>query len=56
MLILILNYLVYFALCFTLPYVCVNAFLSTKCKKVRLAAVTSFVAFFYIGLYCISFR
>lgn len=55
MLILILNYLVYFALCFTLPYVCVNAYFSTKSKAVRAAAVTTFLSFIYIALYCIAF-
>lgn len=53
---LIMNYLSYFALCFTLPYVCVNAYFSTKSKAVRSAAITAFLSFLYLGLYCMNFR
>ena len=52
---LIINYLIYFALCLTLPYVCVNAYFFTKSKAVRSAAVTAFLAFLYLALYCMSF-
>lgn len=53
---LIINYLIYFALCFTLPYVCVNAYFTTKSKVVRSAAVTAFLSFLYLGLYCMAFQ
>ena len=53
---LIINYLIYFALCLTLPYVCVNAYFFTKSKAVRSAAVTAFLSFLYLALYCMSFR
>lgn len=52
---LIINYLIYFIFCLTLPYVCVNAYFSTKCKAVRWAATSTFLSFMYIALYCISF-
>jgi hypothetical protein len=53
---LIINYLIYFSLCLTLPYVCVNAYFSTKDKAVRSAAVTAFLSFLYLGLYCMAFQ
>jgi hypothetical protein len=52
----IINAIIYFTLCATLPHVCIIAMFATKSKLTRVTAITSLISFFYLGLYCMNFK
>ncbi len=52
----IVNAIIYFALCFTLPHVCIVAAFESKSKYTKVNAIIAFAAFIYLGLYCMNFR
>jgi len=53
---LIINYIIYFALCFTIPKVCIESMFTSESKFTRVCATVALMSFFYIALYCIAFR
>ena len=50
----IINSIIYFALCFTLPHVCVFTLFEGKSKFTKVSAVIALIAFFYIGFNCVK--